>query len=143
MKCELCKKELDAYLEGRLTEGTRALVDAHLKECSECAAVYMVDSIANKVMDGEKDLESNPFLVTRIMANIEQTELQRTEIKGIPVYSRVLRPAIIGMSIVAAITMGIFAGNAYSPNIPSSGMPQELAYIDDASLEGIAILTTE
>lgn len=141
MKCELCKKELDAYYEGRLNDGTRALVDAHLKVCNECAAVYLVDSIANKVMDGEKDLESNPFLVTRIMANIEQLEEERAQ--SIPIYSRVLKPALIGMSIVAAITMGIFAGNAYSPNIPSTGIPQELAYIDDASIEGIAILTTE
>lgn len=143
MKCELCKKELDAYRDGRLTGGTKVLVDTHLAECKECAAVYMADYFTNKVIEGEKAIDSNPFLATRIMANIEKIEQERAGIESIPAYKRVLKPILIGTSIATAVMIGVITGNAYTPNASSAGIPQELAYIDDAKIEGISILTTE
>jgi len=60
MNCELCKKELDAYREGRLPEGIRVQVKVHLESCEECTAIYEMESFASMVVNEEKAVSVEP-----------------------------------------------------------------------------------
>ncbi len=140
MNCNLCKQELDAYREGRLPEGMRIQVEAHLAQCSDCYAISQMETLANRIMDAEKQIQSNPFLSTRIMAGIEAIE-QRSE--RIPAYQKALRPVLVSLSIAAAILAGIFAGSIYQPAKQTPGIPVEMAYINDAALESVDYLATK
>jgi predicted anti-sigma-YlaC factor YlaD len=81
MNCQLCQNEFDAYYEGRLPEGTGILVKEHLKSCSVCSESFQLLTLANEVMDAEMKVQSNPFLVTRIMSGIEEMEQKSDTIR--------------------------------------------------------------
>lgn len=143
MNCNLCKHELEAYREGRLPEGMRTQVDAHLAKCSDCSSIYHTEILANRVMDAEKQIQSNPFLSTRIMAGIEAMEQRTESSERIPAYRKALKPVLVSLSITAAILAGIFAGSIYQPAKQSKEIPVEMAYINDAALESVDYLATK
>lgn len=141
MNCQLCQKELDAYQEGTLPEGIRIQVETHLGECKACAESFQLASLANKVMDAEKKIKSNPFLVTRIMAGIEELEQNRAGYQRVPAYRRVLKPALISVSIAAAIFIGVLVGNISLPTQSVNKLPVEMTYMNDAALESVELFS--
>ena len=141
MNCQLCQKELDAYREGRLPADTRTQVEAHLGVCKKCAESYKLLTLAERVINKEKELLPNPFLQTRIMAQIENLETSRNRV--IPTYIRALRPAVITTSLAAAIFLGVIMGNIYKPSSSAKAIPVELALINDATIESVDILSNE
>lgn len=141
MNCQLCQKESDAYREGRLPVDTRTQVEIHLGICKKCAESYKLQTLAERVINKEKELLPNPFLQTRIMAQIENLETARN--KAIPAYMRALRPAVIATSLAAAIFFGVMMGSIYKPTGRGTAIPLELALIDDATIESVDILSNE
>ena len=141
MNCQLCQKVLDAYQEGILPEGTRNQVETHLGECKECSESFKLVSLANKVMDEEKSIQSNPFLITRIMANIEELEQNRESVRHIPFYQKVLRPVLITVLVAAAISLGIIEGNFNTPTQSANTLPVEMTYMNDMALESVDLLS--
>ena len=141
MNCQLCQKESDAYREGTLPDGIRVQVENHLGDCVVCAESFRLVSLSDKVMGEEKRLQSNPFLVTRIMAGIEEMELNRARRERNPVYQKVLKPVLISVSIAAAIFIGVVAGSTYIPTQPGNILPVEMAYMNDASLESVDLFS--
>ena len=137
MNCQLCQKEFVACYEGRLSEDIRTQVETHLSECRDCADQYHLIILAEKVMDEEKKLQSNPYLITRIMAGIEELEQNHGSAESIPGYIKVLRPVLFTISVAAALFLGVILGNMYVPSLPSNEQPVELTYMDDAALESI------
>jgi len=141
MDCQVCQKESDAYREGKLPGDTKTQIEAHLRTCKECEEGYKRQALADRIINQEKELLSNPFLLTRIMERIEDSESPL--FKPIPVYYRVLRPAIITASLAAAIFIGVMIGSIYNPDSNSQAIPLELALIDDATIESVYILSNE
>ena len=141
MNCQLCQKELDAYQEGTLPEGIRIQVETHLGECKACAESFQLVSLSNKVMDAEKEIKSNPFLVTRIMAGIEELEQNQVSYQRVPAYRSVLKPAFISVSIAAAIFIGVLVGNIYLPTQSINKLPVEMTYMNDAALESVDLFS--
>jgi len=141
MNCQLCQKELDAYHDGTLPEGIRIQVESHLGDCNECAESFRLVNFANKVMDAEKGLKSNPFLVTRIMAGIEELEQSRESYQRIPVYQSVLKPVLISISVAAAMFIGVLVGNIYLPTQTINKLPVEMTYMNDAALESVDLFS--
>ncbi len=141
MDCQLCQKELDAYCEGKLPRDMRVQVDVHLKVCKECSESYRLQILADNVINREKELLSNQFLSTRVMAQIENIENQSS--KTIPAYGRVLRMAVISISLAAAIFLGVMMGKIYNPAYREKGIPVELALMDDATIESLNMLSNE
>jgi len=137
MNCQFCQKESDAYHEGRLPEVLRVQVETHLASCRECSESYQLWTIANTVMENEKAVQSNPFLVTRIMAGIEEMELEGTTRLRIPVYQKVLKPLLITVSLAAAVFVGVTVGSTYLPTGDSQRIPVEFSYMNDAALESV------
>ncbi|HEY9125043.1 MAG TPA: hypothetical protein PK252_01350 [Bacteroidales bacterium] len=138
MNCDLCKRELEAYREGRLPDGIRAQVEHHLHNCHDCTLYYHALIAAEKVMDEEKSAQHNPFLSTRIMAGIEALESSQKRVR-----QGILKPVLISISIVIAVFIGITMGQLYKPAKQSNVIPAELTYMDDASMESLNVFVTE
>lgn len=141
MSCQLCQKELDAYREGLLPEGIRGQVENHLGDCIECAESFRLISLSDQVMEEEKRLLPNPFLVTRIMAGIEEREQIHERNQRIPAYQKVLKPVLVSVSIAAAIFIGVMVGNIYLPTQPTNHLPVEMTYMNDAALESVDLFS--
>jgi anti-sigma factor RsiW len=141
MNCQLCQKESEGYREGILPAEMRIQIETHLGVCKKCATGYKLQTLAERVIEKEKELLPNPFLLTRIMAKIEKTETERNSV--IPAYMRVLRPAIMAASLAAAIFLGVIMGSIYRPAGRNTTIPVELALIDDAAIESVEILSNE
>lgn len=141
MNCQLCQKEFDAYLEGILPEGIRSQVEVHLGECEVCAESVQLVGLAGKVMEEEKSMQSNPFLVTRIMANIEALEQNRKSVLQVPFFQKVLRPALVGLSVAAAIFIGIVVGNFDVPAQSANKLPVEMTLMNDMALESVNLFS--
>jgi anti-sigma factor RsiW len=141
MNCQLCQNESDAYREGRLSPDIKNQVEAHLKECKKCAESYKHQEFADRIINHEKELHSDPFLATRIMKRIE--DLDNPDYITIPVIRRVLKPVLITAALAAAILYGIIIGSIYKPARSHESIPLELALIDDAAIESVNILSNE
>lgn len=139
MNCLLCQNNLDLYLEGKLSERLQIQVKAHLESCPDCSRGYQLLILADQVIEAEKESNSNPFLVTRIMTGIEVMEGSVSAYRRIPVYKRVLRPILISASLAAAVFSGILLGNSYFLTEKVREVPVELSYMNDAALESVAI----
>ena len=141
MNCKLCQKELDAYSEGRLPDDMKTQVEEHLQHCTDCAMSYNLQSLAQKIINQEKVISPDPYLTSRIMAQIENPE--ETVHKTISPFTRVLRPALIATTLAAAIFAGVLIGNIYNPPSRVSSRPVELALMDDGVIESVNILSNE
>ena len=141
MNCQLCQNEFDAYREGTLPDGTRIQVEKHLKSCSVCFECFQLLTLANEVMDAESKVQSNPFLVTRIMSGIEEMEQKSRSHQHISAYQKVLRPILISASLAAAIFTGVLVGSAYLSTESERKIPVELSYLNDAALESVDLFS--
>jgi len=141
MNCQLCLEKSEAYRNGSLRGDIRSQVENHLKGCIKCTEIYRLITLAEKVIAEEKALKSNPFLVTRIMAQIENME--NPVKRPIPAFTRIMKPALITLSLAAAIFFGFAIGNiaVYSPE--NNALPAELTLIDDATIESVFLLSNE
>ncbi len=143
MNCQLCQKEMDAYLRGKLPGGSMIQVENHLEICSECAESFRLVKLATNVINEEKDLKPNPFLVTKIMAGIEEAEQKHESNISIPIYRNLFKSALMTGSIAAAMVIGILIGNLYKPVPTVKSFPAELAYLNDAALESVDLFSIE
>jgi predicted anti-sigma-YlaC factor YlaD len=140
MNCKLCQREIEAYHGGKLPRDMMTQVESHLASCIDCRRLYAADAVINRVIDLEKNQESNPFLASRIMTLIEAQE----GVSAVnPVRERILRPVLFTLAVAATVFLGIIIGN-----IPDSGfreyqLPLELTLMDDASLESVDFLLNE
>lgn len=141
MNCQLCQENLDAYREGRLPAGMMTQVESHLKTCDSCKKLSEIQILANRVISVEKETDVDPFLVTRVLANIER--LDAAGFGNAPLGAGILRPALITLSLAAAVLFGIMLGNLSRPAGNAGKIPLELALINDASLESVDILSLE
>jgi len=91
----------------------------------------------------EKEIESNPFLVNRIMAGIEKLDQIHESSRPIPVYPNLFRTAMIGSSVAAAMFIGFLVGNIYKPVLSENKLPIEMVYLDDAALEPVDLFSYE
>lgn len=132
---------MDAYRDGKLPRDMMTLVESHLKACETCSGIYRLQLLADKVIDQEKELQSDPFLATRVMVGIEN--LEGSGYKPANVFTRVLKPVLVTASVAAAIFFGIMLGDLSRPAISRMPIPVELTLIDDAALESVNVLANQ
>jgi len=139
MDCKSCQKESEAYRGNKLFADQRTQVEAHLESCKDCANNYNIDAIIDTVINREKATTSNPFLATRVMAVLEKEDKSSTAKKSI--FNMALRPAIITISMAAAIFSGVLLGNVYQVN--TKPLPFGISLIDDVTIESVDFLSLD
>ncbi len=138
MNCELCHKKFDAWHKDLLTPAIRDQVESHLKACGECNEYYRVQILTDRVIAGEKELEINPYLSARVMAEIGNNQAESKVY-----FPRILKPVLITVSMAAAVFLGVMMGSIPQRNLNGNELPLELSLIDDAGLESIDVLLNE
>jgi len=141
MNCRLCQENLEEYLEGNISPDMMTQVEVHLKECGECNRTFNDYITAEKVIGQEKELTPDPFLTSRIMAEIEKVSTIAPKKPVSPV--RVLRPIVITVSAAAAIFFGVVLGNSLTNTKDVNKAPIELALSNDAVIESVNFLANE
>jgi hypothetical protein len=141
MNCAQYQNYLEAYCLTKLHSNVRTEVEVHLRSCRRCAGLYKLMTLAGRVMDEEKELQSNPFLPIRIMARIE--DIRNPVIRRIPAFTRVAKPAILLVSLTVVIALGVLLGNIYRPVQHRDSFSVEMSWIDDAAIESVTVLSND
>lgn len=138
MNCKECINYLKQYRSGALPEATGMLVGEHLSKCSSCAASLRAVAGIERVVALEKGQQPSPFLASRIMARIGSLEASPSAS-----FLTRFRPLVFAASVAATITLGILIGSLYQNGTLKASGSADMAFIDDASLESIHLLTSE
>jgi hypothetical protein len=141
MNCQLCRKELDAYRQGTLPGDIRLQVESHLQGCRKCAGIYKLMIVAERVINEEKKLKSDPFLQTRIMVRLE--EIKSPAVWRIPVFIRLAKPVVLVLLLAFVITLGVTIGGLYRFVPERNSLPAEMSLIDDAAIESVSVLSND
>jgi predicted anti-sigma-YlaC factor YlaD len=140
MNCFTCQKNIVACLEKNLSREESGNIATHLENCRECSAIYDEMKFTFSLIDAEKTIEANPFLVTRVMAAIDNRTISSS---AKTVYKRILQTSLIAASIAIATLVGIEAGNLYTTRPKRISVPEEMVYMNDAAMESLNNYTNE
>lgn len=99
-----------------------------------------LDQVYNFI-EKEKLLEPNPYLVSKISNSIENPEVVSTNV--LHIRQNVLNPILLSISVAAAITIGIVIGNLYNPKNYSGEPTSDFAYMNDAAIESVILLSSD
>lgn len=141
MDCKLCERELENYLQNRLSPNFRIQVENHLNHCERCSQSLFFEKVASDAILSEKKMMPDSLMSEKVMRIIHEKG-DSSESKGrlvfiVPV---VVRKIAYAASIAAAIYMGIVAGNFY---LTEDSIPAEMSYINDVQIEAINLFTNE
>jgi len=137
MNCNSCNNQLEHYLTGKLDEDIRLQIEEHLAICKDCIESLNLLKIVESVISEEKNMESNPFLSTRVMSVIEQIE-QTDKDSGISaIFGKLLKRALITFTLAASLILGIASGSLIRPVDYSEQIPEEIAYLNDSYIESL------
>ena len=139
MNCKLCEKKLEPYDRGELPPEEKAQVEEHLANCPACAESYRLYRISEQVMEEEKSLTGNPYLMTRIMAKIEDEP--QPQVVARRDYLKVFRPALITIVLIIAIMAGILEGRLIQSFTAFRQIPAEVLVLNDSAVESVYAFT--
>ena len=140
MNCSLCQKNLSEYLDGKLPIDIQSLTEAHLDNCKQCSTLLNEMKSLYSVIEEEKGITSSPFLVTRVMASIEQLKVP---LEKASLLRRTTQTVLIAASIAIAVFVGVKSGDFYSTKPVNKSIPTELVYMNDVALESLTIYETK
>jgi len=143
MNCKTCIEKLTANPEIKRGIILNSSLAEHLRECDDCRAFYLAGLVTSKLISDEKKFEPNPFLSTRVLSVIESNEKLQINAYKRNIFNRILQPALLTVSLSAAIFIGISMGNLYSITGTSQAVPEELLYLNDSAMESIAVYLNE
>jgi len=110
MNCDLYRKNLTDFVGKALPEAMMEAMQSHTMECQDCAFLFDEFTTIEKLIAGERNIETRPFAETRVLAGI-QSRLDKKEHEYIPAWKNRLKPVLISLAIVAAVASGISLGH--------------------------------
>jgi len=111
--CKLLHENVFAYVEKDLPPVLQQQFDKHVAECTECAAMVAEFKSVMILMEEQKSIEPRPFAETRILQGIE-SRLEKRQSSPLPVFVRILQPALISVGVVVALSIGFFIGTDFA-----------------------------
>ena len=143
MNCSTCQENMNAFLSGFFPKEIKNSFLEHLEACDACKAVYSASIITDEVIKSEVAVQSNPYLSTRIMAEIAQQDKTLKLKVFSTVFKKMFQPAMVTLTLSTAVIFGIMVGKIYLNSDVKKTVPEELVYLDDASIESLRLLVTE
>ncbi len=141
MNCLTCQQKIEEFQSGTLPDDLKKSIRIHLDECEDCKLAYAALVLTEKVITDEKIIDVNPFLATRVMAEIEQSGMDDAEYSVWTVFKRSFQPALGIATIVIALFLGVVIGNNFSSAYSKNTVPEEAIFMNDAAIESIGLLT--
>lgn len=145
MQCKAIHKKLIFYLEGDLPAREAENVASHLGQCNDCAAFAEDLKKTLGVVELEKSPEVNPYFYTRLKARMENQHSTARQTVGLPVWQKVLQPAVFTLLLLAGIYSGIKIGQPAQTESPEFSAAQTalIPYLDEMKAEPIEIFLME
>ncbi|MBC35649.1 MAG: hypothetical protein CL663_06395 [Bacteroidetes bacterium] len=126
MNCKEIHNKLNAYLESSLDDDQLRDFNMHLDACDTCKKVVSEMELTMQILDRPVKLEADPFMHTRIIAELEN-ESETVKWK----FKQVLQPVLLGMIILVGVYLGIGLGNRfYDEDVFSNQQDSEVNLID-------------
>lgn len=111
--CELLNKDLFAYMEKELSPVLIQQLDMHISECDECNRILAEFRNVQVLIEEQKSIEPRPFAETRILQEI-QYRLEKKGKPTVPVFARILQPALISVGVATALSIGYLIGSDFA-----------------------------
>ena len=141
MKCNSIHNQLIGYLDDEIDNDLRSEIEAHLKECSRCSEFLTRLKKAFDMVDEEKQIQPDPYMITRIMARLDDRKSMLPKHK--------FRLAFQIVAFIAIIAIGIYSGILIGKNFTnessvSADYQNEIYYLDELQHENIiSVLLTD
>jgi predicted anti-sigma-YlaC factor YlaD len=143
MNCKACQEIVSKYQKEVIPAEEKSLIKAHLDSCETCQKFFAASKLMNQFVANEKKVQVNPFLATRVMAQIENMEQKKTGKVLVTARVQKLQPFLLAASVIFAVFLGIQAGNLYHPVQASNQTPEELMYLNDAAMESLSVFMND
>ena len=140
MNCADCHKKANNFIEKNISVDVQKQVEEHLQNCKPCALIYNKLQVVLDFIEKEKALKLNPFLTSRIMATIENSEIKTAKS---PVFAYASQSLLIAASVAIALFIGVAAGNLYQTKPAQQVQQEEVAQFNDATLESMNLFLIE
>jgi Putative zinc-finger len=143
MNCAETRKNLSAYLDGRLTGGMRAVVGAHLERCPVCR-LQMAELRAVVRSLGQLERPQPPVAMAAAISDALMIErAARTQRPPVPFLARVelwVRPRVMPYTIGAFASIILFMAvtSALRPHV---GLLRELARANDEEVQRVVLVS--
>lgn len=106
MKCTAIQDLISRKIDHELSESENRVLDAHMKQCSDCAREYDLLSIPSRIAQEISPLEPSPYFYQRLKIRIEN-EAQSAAI--IQLFFGLARRVIPSMAAVTLALLSVFA----------------------------------
>lgn len=113
MKCSEIKDKLIAYMQNDLPEAEMKAFEEHLSQCSDCMYIYNMVQDQWQVIEEEKQLEPDPFYLTRIEQAIDNINKKSSDHSYTLVF-RTVRSVAAVLILLISIATGIFIGSQFN-----------------------------
>ncbi len=111
MNCKSVNKKLIFYIDNETSKSEHEEIQAHLKSCKKCSALYYELKTTLKLIGERKTPEPNPFLYTRIKQELERRK-SREKFYNFSL-NRVLQPVFLSFLLILGVAGGIKLGSMY------------------------------
>lgn len=143
MNCKTCQEIVIRYQKEAIPADTKPLIKAHLDTCETCQKFFAASKVIHEFVANESKVQVNPFLATRVMAQIEALEQKQTGKSLVTARVQKLQPFLLAASVIVAVFLGIQAGNLVQTGNTVNQTPEELMYLNDAAMESLSVFMNE
>lgn len=141
MNCNECQTKITSYPEEKTSPETLRSIKTHLESCKNCRSFYAASGWVDAFVAEEKQVKVNPFMATRVLAQIEKQKAAKAG--SVFIHSLNPQPLLVAASIVLALFLGVSAGSFYQPTNIAEQVPEELLYLNDAEMESLTYFMNE
>jgi hypothetical protein len=108
MKNKHIRDLLDGERSGRFTAAEQAMVDAHVVECADCKAYYLIAVASTELLKerAAQTIEPSPFFATRVMAAVRE-RMSEPDPLSLGNLWRAARGMVVGMAGVILVLGGL------------------------------------
>lgn len=108
MICKEVHKKMNSYLMLELSKDQLKAFELHLKDCASCNRLISELKSTMSLVDHTEKLKADPFMFTRIQAQIENRNTETTKS-----WKKILQPIAIAMIMSVGLFSGISLGSKY------------------------------
>jgi len=125
MRCYQVKRLIDQRIDNEVPEPLRTRLDAHLKQCPQCQALYHQASELNRMLQVSTEVELPSWIHHRILDSCYKPSKQRETIRR----RQRLQAIPVSLAVAASLYIGILLGvQTFTPQETQSIVSSE--YVD-------------
>lgn len=116
MECKKIHKKLIFYAYDELNSVENKAIKTHLQNCKNCTHIYSELESTLNLIKTQKNIETNPFLYTRIKQKMELIENKKDQPVFNASFTKLLQSSFFLLLLAIGIISGIELGNTVEVN---------------------------